>query len=77
MKIIKNNWTVPLETSCAECKSVISIESDDVRRSEDNDFLGYTRIRRYVICPVCKATLDFKFPSDDADKSEVIRNERP
>lgn len=77
MKIIKNNWTVPLETSCAECKSVISIESDDVRRSEENDFLGYMRIRRYVICPVCKATLDFKFPSDDADKSEVIRNERP
>lgn len=71
MKIIKNNWTVPLETSCAECKSVISIEPDDVRRSEDNDFLGYTRIRRYVICPVCKATLDFKFPSDESNKSEV------
>lgn len=71
MKIIKSNWTVPFETSCAECKSVISIESDDVKRSEDRDLLGFTRIRRYVICPVCKATLDFKFPSDDENKSEV------
>ena len=67
MKIIKNNWTAPLETTCAECKSVFSIESDDVRRSEDKDLLGFRRIRRYVICPVCRATLDFEFPSDDTD----------
>ena len=71
MKIIKNNWTAPLETTCAECRSIISIESDDIRRSEDHDLMGYTRIRRFVICPVCKATLDFKFPSDDENKSEV------
>ena len=70
MKIIKNNWTVPLETSCPECKSVISIESGDIRRSEDKNLLGYTIIKRYVICPVCKATLDFKFPSDESSKSE-------
>ena len=67
MKIIKNNWTAPLETTCAECKSVFSIESDDVRRSVDQDLLGFRRIRRFVICPVCRATLDFKFPSDDTD----------
>ena len=68
MEIIKNNWTVPLETSCPECKSVISITADDVKRTEDRDYiLGRLLIRRYVICPVCKATLDFKFPSDDKD----------
>ena len=68
MKIIKNNWDAPLQSSCAECKSVIEIDSDDVRRSEDRDFLGHMVIRRYVICPVCKATLDFKFPIADVDE---------
>ena len=67
MKIIKNKWNVPLEVSCAECKSVISIESDDVRRTEEYNILGYMKIRRYVICPVCKATLDFNFSSDDSE----------
>ena len=73
MKIIKNNWVAPLQSTCAECKSVIEIDSDDVRRSEEHDILGYTRIRRYVVCPVCKATLNFNFPfpSDDSKKSEV------
>ena len=33
MKIIKNNWVAPLQSTCAECKSVIEIDSDDVRRA--------------------------------------------
>ena len=65
IKIIENNMKEPISITCGECKSIISFDYTDIQRREESDFLfptGITKIRRFIVCPVCKATLNFKTP---------------
>ena len=65
IKIIENNMKEPITITCGECNSIIRFEYTDIQRREESDFLfptGITKIRRFIVCPVCKATLNFKVP---------------
>lgn len=53
-KIIKNAMTEPKEMTCSECGSVYTYTYEDIER-RDSGLFGFTRIERYVTCPVCKA----------------------
>lgn len=65
IKIIENKINEPILITCGECKSLFSFEYSDIQRKEEsNPFfpLGVTNIRRFIVCPVCKATLNFHVP---------------
>ena len=65
IKIIKNNMKEPISITCGECRSTFSFEYTDIQRKEESNLLfpiGITNIKRFIVCPVCKATLDFKTP---------------
>lgn len=65
IKIIECNLQGPILMECNECKSKFSFEFTDIQRREENNILlpwGCVNIRRYVVCPVCKATINFKVP---------------
>ena len=53
-KIIKNAMTEPKEMTCDECGSIYTYTFEDIQRRESGLF-GFTRIDRYITCPVCKA----------------------
>lgn len=60
MKIIKNAMTVPMKTTCPECKSVLEYTYDDIQRREENIFGLYGGAKRYNVCPVCKRDIDIR-----------------
>lgn len=65
IKIIENNMKEPITITCGECKSIIRFEYTDIQRKEESNLLfpiGITKTIRYIVCPVCKATLNFKAP---------------
>ncbi len=62
IKIIENNMKEPITITCGECKSTFSFEYTDIQRKEESNLWGITNIRRFIVCPVCKATLNFKAP---------------
>lgn len=65
IKIIENKMKEPISITCGECKSTFSFEYTDIQRKEEsNPFfpVGVTNIRRFIVCPVCKATLNFHVP---------------
>ena len=62
IKIIECNLQGPIMMVCNECKSKFSFEFTDIQRREEASLIGFTTIKRYVVCPVCKATIDFKVP---------------
>ena len=65
IKIIENNMKEPITITCGECKSTFSFEYTDIQRKAESDYLipiGITKIIRFIVCPVCKATLNFKAP---------------
>lgn len=91
IKIIENKMKEPTLITCGECKSTFSFEYTDIQRKEESNLLfpmGITKIIRFVVCPVCKATLIFKAPhnlegnscgqiiiDDKLPYSEVQKNE--
>ena len=65
IKIIKNNMKEPITITCGECNSIIRFEYTDIQRREEINPLaptGITKSIRFIVCPVCKATLIFKAP---------------
>lgn len=67
IKIIENNMKEPISITCGECKSTFSFEYTDIQRREESNLLfpmEITNIRRFIVCPVCKATLIFKAPQN-------------
>lgn len=78
IKIIECNLQGPILMECNECKSKFSFEFTDIqRREEDSLFipLGHETIRRYVVCPVCKATINFKVPLEDITFDLQVKDE--
>lgn len=53
-KILKNAVKEPREMTCSECGSVYTYTYEDIERKATGPS-GFTRIDRYIICPVCKA----------------------
>ena len=81
IKIIENNMKEPISITCGECKSIFSFEYTDIQRKEESDLLfpiGITKIRRFIICPVCKATLNFHVPQhlDGTGCAQMIIDEK-
>lgn len=81
IKIIENNMKEPITITCGECKSTFSFEYTDIQRKEGSNLLfpmGITNIRRFIVCPVCKATLDFKAPQhlDGTDCGQMIIDDK-
>lgn len=65
IKIIENNMKEPILITCGECKSTFSFEYTDIQRKEESNLfipVGISNIRRFIVCPVCKATLNFHVP---------------
>lgn len=52
-KIIKNTMTDPIKMICEECKSEFTYTYEDIEK-KDFGLFGFSNIRRYVDCPVCK-----------------------
>jgi len=59
IKILKNTMIDPIECTCPTCSSVFTYNYEDLRREETENIFGY-RIGHciYIICPVCKSTID-------------------
>lgn len=81
IKIIENNMKEPISITCGECKSTFSFEYTDIQRMEESNLLfpmGITNIRRFIVCPVCKATLNFKVPQhlDGTDCGQMIIDDK-
>lgn len=65
IRIIENKMKEPITITCGECHSIFTFEFTDIQRVEENSLcfpIGITKVRRYVICPVCKADLVYKAP---------------
>ena len=58
IKIIKNTMVEPIETTCPVCQSIFSFNYEDIQREETGTFLGVKTVNRYVVCPVCKSTVN-------------------
>lgn len=59
IRIIKNTMEDPIECTCPTCSSVFTYNYQDLKREETQNIFGY-RIGHciYIICPVCKSTID-------------------
>ena len=78
IKIIECNLQGPIMMECNECKSKFSFEFTDIQRREENNLflpIGCGTIRRYVVCPVCKATIDFKVPLENITFNLQVKDE--
>jgi len=76
IKIIECNLQGPIMMQCNECKSKFSFEFTDIKRIEENSlYLGGTIFRRYVVCPVCKATINFKVPLENITFDLQVKDE--
>lgn len=60
MKIIKNAMTEPIEITCPECRSTLEYTYQDIERREDTVFGYYTKVKKYIVCPVCKTDIDLR-----------------
>lgn len=81
IKIIENKMKEPILITCGECKSTLSFESTDIQRMEESNLLfpvGATNIRRYIVCPVCKATINFHVPQhlEGTDCGQIIIDDK-
>lgn len=81
IKIIENKMKEPITITCGECHSVISFEYTDIQRREESNLLfptGITKVIRFIVCPVCKATLNFKTPQhlEGTSCSQIIIDDK-
>lgn len=71
IRIIKNTKEEPIRCECGECKSLFEYTYEDIRRETQEPLFSICQpiVKRYVICPVCKADcmVNFKVEGDKSN----------
>lgn len=66
IRIITNTKEEPIRCECKECKSLFEYNYEDIRRETQEPLFSICQpiVKRYVICPVCKADCIVNFKTE-------------
>ena len=65
VNVVKNSMEEPIAVTCDECKSELEYTYKDIQREIEGGLFGLQyRVKRYIVCPVCKSNVYI-------DKTEV------
>jgi hypothetical protein len=70
IRIIKNTKEEPIKCECGECKSLFEYNYEDIRRETHDPLfpINMPMVKRYVICPVCKADCIVSFKTEGEEE---------